>query len=135
MKEFREKIDNDEFVEWEEVYKDHFYGTLKTEVQRIWDNSQHVIFDVDVVGGSNLKKHYGERALAIFIRPPSLESLRDRLEHRSTDSQEKIRTRLSKAESELKYEDQFDKVIINDVLERALEEAYQLVKTFLTEDE
>lgn len=128
---FREKISNDEFLEWEEVYKGHFYGTLKSEISRIWDKGKHVIFDVDVVGGLNIKKYYGDKALAIFIMPPSLGHLKERLRKRSTDSEENIETRLAKAEKELKYSEQFDVIIVNNKLEKAVQEAETVVKDFI----
>jgi guanylate kinase len=129
--EFRKKIENDDFLEWEEVYEDHYYGTLKSEVERIWNEGHHVIFDVDVVGGLNIKKYYGNRALAIFVMPPSVKHLEERLQKRSTDSKEKIKLRLQKAEKELGFAKQFDKVIVNDDLEMAKAEAVQIVSVFL----
>ena len=129
--EFKEKIKNDEFLEWEEVYKDHFYGTLKSEVERIWNENHHVIFDVDVVGGLNIKKYYGEKALAIFVMPPSVKHLEERLRGRSTDSEEKIRLRVEKAEHELKSEKEFDIVLVNDDLDKAKIEAEKIVSEFL----
>ena len=131
VEEFKSKLENDEFLEWEEVYKDHFYGTLKSEIQRIWDKGKHVIFDVDVIGGLNIKKFYGEKALSIFVQPPSLTHLKERLKGRSTDTDENIETRLDKAEEEMQYAKQFDKILINDELEKAVEEAADLVKDFL----
>lgn len=133
--EFRARIRNDEFIEWEEVYTDHYYGTLKSELERIWAAGRHVVFDVDVVGGSNLKKIFGAGALAVFVRPPSLEVLEQRLRDRSTDSDAKIQQRLAKASEEMKYEDRFDLVIVNDLLEDALEEARQAVMRFLSGSE
>ena len=129
--EFRKKIKNDEFIEWEEVYKDNFYGTLRSEVFRIWNNGHHVIFDVDVEGGLNLKSQYTERALAVFVMPPSIESLENRLKRRETETPESIARRLGKAEKELKSADKFDKIILNDNLANALAEAEQIVKEFL----
>ena len=113
------------------MYKDIYYGTLKSEVQRIHDDNKSVIFDVDVKGGLNVKKHFGENALAIFVKPPSLEILQQRLLQRSTESEEKLKMRLGKAVYEMKYESFFDKVIVNDTLEHALEEAEKLVRQFL----
>lgn len=118
--EFKKKIDNDEFVEWEEVYEDAFYGTLKSEIERIWAKDMHVIFDVDVRGGLNLKKYYKEKALAIFIKVPSLEVLEERLRERKTDSEESITKRLFKAKFEMSFENQFDLVIVNDELDKAV---------------
>lgn len=132
--EFRKKIDNDEFLEWEEVYTDKYYGTLKREVERIRDKGNHVIFDVDVVGGCNIKKYYGEHALSIFVKPPSIYELENRLKARSTDSEEVIATRIAKAEYELTFESKFDVVIINDVLEDALIDAENTLKQFLNTD-
>ena len=119
LEEFKKSISLDEFVEWEEVYKNNFYGTLKTEVERIWKSGHHVIFDVDVDGGLNLKKAFGERALAVFVMPPSLESLRERLEQRETETPESITRRMGKAPIELQKSVLFDKVILNDDLESA----------------
>lgn len=130
--EFREKILNDEFLEYEEVYVDRFYGTLKTEVQRIMDNGGNVIFDVDVVGGCNIKKYYGDKALSVFIQPPSVEELRNRLIKRGTDLPEVIEARVAKAEFELTFAPQFDVVIVNDDLDRAKAEALKAVKDFLS---
>ncbi len=130
--EFRMKIDEDEFVEWEEVYKNLYYGTLKSELHRIWQNNKNVAFDVDVMGGLNLKRQFGENALSVFVMSPSIEELQKRLEERGLDTPDKIRGRVSKAKFELKYADKFDKVLINDKLETALKEAEQIVRTFLT---
>jgi guanylate kinase len=131
--EFKRRIDNDEFLEYEEVYTGKYYGTLKSEVERILNAGKNVIFDVDVVGGTNIKKYYGDQACAIFIQPPSKEALRQRLVGRATDAPEVIEARLAKAEYELSFAPQFDTVIVNDVLETAQEEAYQTIKTFLTQ--
>lgn len=128
---FRGLIGEDAFVEYEEVYKDCFYGTLKSEVQRIWDAGHAIIFDVDVKGGLNLKKYFGKSALAIFIKAPSLEALKDRLVKRGTDSPEAIKTRLAKAEEEMSYEDKFDYVLVNDNLEEAYAESEKVVEDFL----
>ncbi len=131
VEEFKNKIRNNEFIEWEEVYTNRFYGTLKTELERIWAQGKHVIFDVDVVGGVNIKKQYPEKALSIFIMPPSIEELENRLRKRSTDKDEDIQTRIDKAEEELKYAEQFDKIIINDDLNKAILEAKTLTENFL----
>lgn len=131
--EFKRRIDNDEFLEYEEVYTGKYYGTLKSEAERILNAGKNVIFDVDVVGGTNIKKYYGDQACAIFIQPPSKEVLRQRLVGRATDAPEVIEARLAKAEYELSFAPQFDTVIVNDVLETAQEEAYQTIKTFLTQ--
>ncbi len=129
--EFREKIKNDEFVEWEEVYPDHFYGTLYTEVERVRDQNKHIVFDVDVVGGLNIKKIYGDEALAVFVKPPSFGVLRERLYMRNSDSSEKIEMRLSKAIEELGYEGEFDVTIINDDLDLAQRETLRTVQGFI----
>lgn len=131
VEEFKQKIAQDAFIEWEEVYKDHFYGTLKSEVNRIWESGNHVIFDVDVIGGLNIKKIYKEIALAIFIMPPSVEELETRLRKRSTESEESLRKRMSKAKHELTFAFSFDKIIVNDDLEKAIEETHEIVETFL----
>ena len=130
--DFKTKIANNEFVEYEEVYPGRFYGTLYSEIDRIWSQGKTVLFDVDVKGGLNLKKIYGENALAVFIRPPSLEELKARLLSRATDSQKDITTRLQKAEFELGFENRFDFTIINDDLERAKEEIEGVVKKFIS---
>ncbi|MFA8435786.1 MAG: guanylate kinase [Marinifilaceae bacterium] len=129
--EFRTKIENDEFLEWEEVYEGCYYGTLKSEVERIRQAGNNVIFDVDVVGGLNIKKFYGEEALSIFIQPPSVEELENRLRGRSTDSEEVIAQRVAKASFELTFADKFDKIIVNDVLDVAFSEAEQTLDQFL----
>ena len=129
--EFREKVKRDEFVEWEEVYPDQMYGTLKSEIDRIWTAGKVVIFDVDVVGGLNLKKYFGDQALSLFVQPPSKEELEKRLRGRGTETEEKIQMRLAKAERELAYAQQFDKKLINDNLEKAKITAYEWVSKFL----
>lgn len=131
---FREKIANDEFIEYEEVYENRFYGTLKSQVEKQLSEGQNVIFDVDVKGGINIKKFYGEDALSIFIQPPSIEELRKRLEGRATDSKDAIETRLAKAEYELTFSDKFDKVVINDNLSQAEAEVFSLIKDFINAD-
>jgi len=133
--EFLEKVENQEFVEWEEVYKDNYYGTLKAEIERIWSSGNHVIFDVDVVGGINLKKYFGKRAQAIFVMPPSIETLRERLENRETETAESIARRMGKAEYELKQAEEFDVVLLNDDLEQACAKAKELISEFLHEGE
>jgi len=130
-KEFKQKVENDEFLEWEEVYNGTCYGTLKSEVERIRKLGKNVLFDVDVVGGLNIKKYYGDEALAVFVQPPSVKELRKRLQIRSTESEDKIKIRLEKAERELSYAAQFDVVIINHQLEKALQEAEKLVTDFV----
>jgi len=129
--EFRIKIDNNEFLEWEEVYHGTFYGTLKSEVERIRQNGKNVIFDVDVVGGCNIKNYYGDEALAVFVQPPSVEELRNRLISRSTDSMEVIEKRLQKAAFELTFANQFDCIIVNNQLEKALAEAEKYINEFI----
>jgi len=131
VEEFKEKIKNKEFVEWEEVYKDHFYGTLKSELNRIWKKGKHVLFDVDVVGGLKIKRKYKKHALAVFIMAPSMEELEKRLKKRSADSSESIKHRLAKAEKEMKYAEKFDKIIINKNLNQAYKEAIRVVKDFI----
>ena len=129
--EFHKKVQNNEFLEWEEVYEGTCYGTLKTEVERIRDKGKNVIFDVDVVGGLNIKKYYGSEALAIFVKPPSVEELENRLRNRSTETEEKIQMRIAKAEHELSFAEQFDVVLINSDLEKACKEAKKLIQEFL----
>lgn len=129
--DFRERIGRNEFLEWEEVYKDCFYGTLLSEVERITSKGNNVVFDVDVVGGLNIKKIFGDRALAVFIQPPSIEELRNRLEKRNTDSEDTIKQRVEKAEFEMSFANQFDKIIVNDVLEEALSETESTLDIFL----
>ena len=129
--DFRKRIDNNEFVEWEEVYKNLFYGTLKSELERIWANGHHVLFDVDVRGGINLKNKFGTDSIAIFIMPPSVEELENRLVKRATDTIEKIKIRVEKAKEELKLANQFDVVIVNHQLDKAKEETLKIVSSFL----
>ena len=129
--QFREKISNDEFIEYEEVYENRFYGTLKSQVEKQLNAGQNVIFDVDVKGGISIKKFYGKDALSIFIQPPSIEELRKRLEGRATDTPEAIETRLAKARYELSFSNQFDTIIINDALTKAEEKVYSLVFSFI----
>lgn len=128
---FKEKIQNNEFLEYEEVYTDRFYGTLKQQVENQREAGQNVVFDVDVKGGVNIKKYYGDEALSLFIQPPSVEELRKRLIGRATDSPEAIEQRLAKAEYELTFAPQFDCVIVNDDLEIAKQEALKTIKSFL----
>lgn len=127
LEQFKKHIKNDDFLEWEEVYRDNFYGTLKSEVQRIWDRGKNVIFDIDVVGGLRIKKKYPEKTLAVFVKPPSVDELKIRLKKRKTESEEKINMRIAKASVEMVTATQFDHIIINDELEYALERAEQLV--------
>lgn len=129
--EFRQRIANEEFLEYEEVYAGKYYGTLKSEVERILNSGKNVIFDVDVVGGLNIKKYYGNQALALFIQPPSVQELEKRLKNRATDAPDVIASRIAKAEYELSFAPQFDKIIVNDILENAQAEAYSLIRQFL----
>jgi len=129
--EFKFRKNHGDFLEWEEVYPDHFYGTLKSEVQRIWNNKHHVLFDIDVYGGKKIKEIYGDQVLAIFIQPPSIQELQKRLNKRSSDSPDKIAMRLNKAEEEMGIAKYFDKVIINDNLDTAIQETLEIVKTFI----
>jgi guanylate kinase len=128
---FRQKIEENAFVEWEEVYTNNFYGTLRSEIERIWKNGHTVIFDVDVIGGLNLKKIFGDQALAIFVQPPSYEELEQRLRFRSTETEEKIAQRMSKAREELSYASKFDHILVNDHLENAIDSAKELVQEFI----
>lgn len=132
--EFRKRIADNEFVEYEEVYPGSFYGTLKSEVERIWDNGDAIIFDVDVKGGVNLKKYFGDRALSVFIQAPSVEVLRQRLVSRATDSPEAIERRVAKAAEEMTYADKFDHIIVNDDLQKAYADAERLVSDFLSQE-
>lgn len=129
--EFKTRIQKNDFVEWEEVYKDNFYGTLDSEVQRIWKLGKHVIFDVDVEGGINLKRHFGDNAMAIFVKPPSIGHLEERLKLRKTETPESIARRMGKAEIELSYADKFDYILLNDDLNKAFLEADTVVTEFL----
>lgn len=129
--EFRKKIANEEFIEWEEVYQDRYYGTLKSEIIRIWTSGKHVIFDVDVIGGINLKKIFGNKALSVFVKAPSVEELRKRLDGRNTESKEEIERRIAKAEVEMTFAEKFDCVVVNDNLKKACEETHALVDGFL----
>ncbi len=131
--EFRKKIDNDEFVEWEEVYENNYYGTLRSEVKRIWDSGYHVIFDVDVKGGLKIKKQYPDLSLAIFIKAPSIDELERRLRSRSTDDDETIKKRIAKAEYEMSFAPKFDLVIVNDDLEKAVGETYDAIRNFINQ--
>ncbi|MCK3682608.1 guanylate kinase [Maribellus sp. YY47] len=131
--EFKERIEKNDFLEWEEVYSGIFYGTLKSEVERIREEGKNVIFDVDVVGGLNIKKYYGDEALAVFVQPPSVEELRNRLTARSTETEEKIAMRIAKAEHELSFAPKFDVVIVNDKLEEACDEVEKVIGKFLAD--
>jgi guanylate kinase len=129
--EFKSKIKNDEFLEWEEVYRDNFYGTLKTEVERIWAKGKHVIFDIDVSGGLRIKRKFPEQTLAVFVKPPSIDALKIRLKKRKTESEDKINMRVAKASAELATAPLFDVIVVNDELEKALQEAEGLIDGFV----
>lgn len=131
LKEFKSHIKNDDFLEWEEVYRDNFYGTLNAEVERIWAMGKHVVFDIDVVGGLDIKRIYPEQTLAVFVEPPSIEELKIRLKKRKTESEDRIAMRVAKASIEMATAPQFDHIIVNEDLEKALDEAYHLVKNFI----
>ncbi len=129
--DFKKRIDNNEFVEYEEVYAGAYYGTLKSEIERVWSEGKHVIFDVDVNGGLSLKNYYKERALAVFVKVPSMEILEQRLRERKTDSEESISARLFKVKFEMSFEDKFDTTLVNDNLEESLLKAQKLVDDFI----
>ncbi len=129
--EFKRHIKNDDFLEWEEVYRDNFYGTLKSEVERLWAEGKNVIFDIDVAGGLRIKRKYPDKTLAVFVKPPSIDELKIRLKKRSTESDDKINMRIAKASVELATAPQFDKVIQNYDLDMALNEAHELVANFI----
>lgn len=127
---FKKKIKAKEFVEWEEVYPGKFYGTLKSEIEMAWNSGNHIIFDIEVKGAANIKKLYPKNSLAIFIRPPSIQSLQDRLTNRNTETKASLAKRLKRAKMELSYETKFDKILINDLLEVAYEEAEEMIETY-----
>ena len=131
LNEFKNKIKAGEFIEWEEVYENNFYGTLKSEIIKLWEQNKHVIFDVDVIGGISLKKHFGDNAVSIFIEPPTIEVLEERLKSRNTDSKEAINTRINKAIEELNYKKHFDYCIVNDDLNKTLKNAEKIIIEFL----
>lgn len=131
--EFKNHIDNNDFIEWEEVYHDNFYGTLKSEINRIWSQGKNVIFDIDVQGGLNIKRQFPEQTLAIFVQPPSIEEMEFRLRNRQTDSEEKIIERVAKAEKEMVFAKNFDVILLNDDLETAKKMAYMLVLDFINQ--
>lgn len=134
--EFRYRAENDEFIEWEEVYEDQFYGTLKSEIDRLWSEQKHIIFDIDVRGARNIKKYYSESCLAIFVKPPSLEILIDRLKNRRTESQDSFNKRVARVKKEMMYQNDFDCILVNDLLEVTLKEAEFLIEAYLgIEDE
>ena len=130
--DFQQKIKDDAFVEWEEVYTGNYYGTLKEEIQRIWDEGRHVVFDVEVKGAMNLKKYFGDKALAVFVKVPTIEELEKRLTARGTESRESLSQRLYRAEFEMGFEDKFDVTLVNENLENSFSNAEKLVEDFLT---
>jgi len=132
--EFKQKIDAGEFIEWEEVYAGNFYGTLKSEIERIWREGKDVVFDVDVQGGIKLKQYFGDKALAIFVKVPSFEALQERLKGRGTESEESLSRRLFKAKFEMAFADKFDEIIVNDDLNRATSEAQKLYTNFIAQE-
>lgn len=129
--DFKSKVANNSFLEWEEVYKDNFYGTLKSEIKRIWKEGKHVVFDIDVIGGLNIKKQFPQETLAIFVKPPSIQEMERRLRGRGTETEEKINMRVAKAEEEIGFSKKFDTILINDDLSVAKTDAYQLVSEFI----
>lgn len=131
VEEFKTKLEAGEFLEWQEVYTNQYYGTLKSEIERIWATGCHVLFDVDVLGGINIKKYYGDKALSIFIKPPTPEILAQRLANRGTETPESLKKRIAKADYELSFEEQFDKVVINDNLQEAQRETELLIRNFI----
>lgn len=131
LKKFHQHVEKGNFIEWEEVYNNYYYGTLKKEVERIWELGKTVIFDIDVVGGLNIKKKFPAQTLAIFVQPPSVEEMERRLRHRGTDTEEKIRERVAKAGKELKFAKHFDVILVNNDLDEAKQEAYNLVENFI----
>lgn len=132
--EFKQKIDTDEFVEWEEVYVGAFYGTLKSEIERLWKSGKHVLFDVDVQGGLKLKKYYGDKALAVFVKVPDEETLRQRLIGRGSETEESLSKRLFKVHFEMSFQDEFDVILVNDDLAMSLQKAQKLVDDFVNEN-
>ena len=134
LRDFKDNIKNDAFLEWEEVYRDNFYGTLKSEVARLWAQKKHVIFDIDVVGGLRIKKKYPDKTLAVFVKPPSVDELKRRLKKRKTETEDKINMRVAKASIEMATAPQFDTIIVNTDLETALKEAETLVRNFISSD-
>jgi guanylate kinase len=131
--EFRQKIDEDAFIEWQEVYEGNFYGTLKEEIQRIWDQGKHVVFDVDVKGGLNLKRYFGNKGLAIFVKVPSLEDLANRLRDRGTETEDSLSRRVYKAKFEMGFQDKFDVTLVNEDLDKSFKEAERLVESFINQ--
>lgn len=133
-KEFKKKIKSKAFVEYEEVYENQYYGTLKKEIKRLWKDGKHILFDIDVQGAKKIKKVYGDQALAIFIQPPSEEVLIERLKNRKTEDEKSLKKRIKKATKELKYANKFDTILVNDILEDALKEAEEIVLAFINKD-
>lgn len=131
VKEFETKVANDDFIEWEEVYNDQYYGTLRSEVERIWALGKHLVFDIDVRGAENIKKLYKERCMSVFVRPPSISTLVERLTQRNTETPESFEKRINKVKKEMSYENSFDLVLVNDELEISLKEAEHIVDTFI----
>jgi len=131
VEEFRENVANGAFIEWEEVYENQFYGTLQSEVDRIWTNHKHLVFDIDVRGAQNIKRFFGDKCMSVFVRPPSVEVLIDRLVKRNTETPESLQKRISKVRREMAYENTFDMVLVNDLLEVSLVEAEHIVETFI----
>lgn len=129
--EFKENVANGAFIEWEEVYENQFYGTLKSEVERIWSNNKHLVFDIDVRGAQNIKGFFGDKCMSVFVRPPSVEILIDRLINRNTETPESLQKRISKVRREMEYENTFDMVLVNDLLEVSFVEAEHIVETFI----
>ena len=129
--EFKENVANGAFIEWEEVYENQFYGTLKSEVERIWSNNKHLVFDIDVRGAQNIKRFFGDKCMSVFVRPPSVEVLIDRLINRNTETPESLQKRISKVRREMEYENTFDMVLVNDLLEVSFVEAEHIVETFI----
>lgn len=129
--EFKENVANGAFIEWEEVYENQFYGTLKSEVERIWSNNKHLVFDIDVRGAQNIKRFFGDKCMSVFVRPPSVEVLIDRLINRNTETPESLQKRISKVRREMEYENTFDIVLVNDLLEVSFVEAEHIVETFI----
>lgn len=134
IEEFTQKIENNQFIEWEEVYPGGYYGTLKEEIQRLWDNNKAIVFDVDVKGGLSLKNYFGSHALSIFVRIPSIQILEERLKSRGTETEESLKKRLFKAQFELSFQDKFDVVVVNENLEKALKEVEDIVVRFLNSE-
>ncbi|HMR87832.1 MAG TPA: guanylate kinase [Saprospiraceae bacterium] len=129
--EFKENVTNGAFIEWEEVYENQFYGTLKSEVERIWSNNKHLVFDIDVRGAQNIKSFFGDKCMSVFVRPPSVEVLIERLVNRNTETPESLQKRISKVRREMEYENTFDMVLVNDLLEVSFVEAEHIVETFI----